>query len=55
MKPYGKAFCVFAVITIRFNKHRPALYRSRLDKFIENTRKGIMYGDYNDNGKLLDY
>lgn len=24
--------------TIQFNKHRPALYRSRLDKFIENTR-----------------
>lgn len=41
--------------TIQFNKHRPALYQSRLDKFIENTRNGIMYGEWNDNGRLLDY
>ncbi len=41
--------------TIQFNTHRPALYKSRLSKFIENTRKGIMYGEWNDNGRLLDY
>ncbi len=41
--------------TIQFNTHRPALYKSRLNKFIENTRKGIMYGEWNDNGRLLDY
>nr|WP_290015959.1 YdeI/OmpD-associated family protein [uncultured Alistipes sp.] len=31
---------------------RPALFRSRLDKFIENTRKGTLYGEWNDHGKL---
>lgn len=41
--------------TIQFNKHRPALYQSRLIKLVENTRKGIMYGEWNDNGRLIDY
>lgn len=30
----------------------PSLFRSRLDKFIQNTRKGILYGEWNDNGRL---
>lgn len=29
------------------------LFKKRLEKFIENTRKGIMYGEWNDNGRLL--
>ena len=36
-------------------KSKPELYRSRLDKLIENTRKGIMYGEWNDNGRLLNF
>lgn len=39
--------------TIQINKHNSELYRRRLDKFIENTRKGILYGEWNDNGRLL--
>ncbi len=40
--------------TIIFNKHRrPELYRARLQKFIDNTRQGILYGEWNDNGRLL--
>ena len=40
--------------TIIFNKHRsPELYRARLQKFIDNTRRGILYGEWNDNGQLL--
>lgn len=41
--------------TIQINRRmrRPELFKSRLDKFIENTRKGIMYGKWNDNGRLL--
>ncbi|WP_289066910.1 YdeI family protein [Alistipes sp.] len=31
---------------------RPALFRSRLDKFIGNTRKGTLYGEWNDHGRL---
>lgn len=36
-----------------FKKRQPALFKSRLDKFMENTRKGILYGGWNDNGRLL--
>ena len=41
--------------TILINRwmRRPELFKKRLDKFIENTRKGIMYGEWNDNGRLL--
>ena len=35
-------------------KNKPELYKSRLQKLIENTKKGIMYGEWNDNGRLLD-
>src|SRR5690606_30182448 len=30
----------------------PDLYESRLTKFIENTKQGIMFGEWNDKGKL---
>lgn len=40
--------------TIQIKKRQPELYKSRLDKFIENTRKGILYGEWNDNGRLLE-
>jgi len=40
--------------TIQINrKHRPDVFKSRLEKFIENTRAGILYGEWNDNGRLL--
>ncbi|WP_159888156.1 YdeI/OmpD-associated family protein [Paenibacillus puerhi] len=41
--------------TIQSNKHQPELFKSRLDKFITNTREDKMYGQWNDNGRLLDY
>ena len=40
---------------VQFNKKiRPELYRTRLQKYIENTRKGILYGEWNDGGRLTD-
>lgn len=39
--------------TIQIKKKQPELFRSRLHKLIDNTRKGIMYGEWNDNGRLL--
>ncbi|WP_104404733.1 YdeI family protein [Prevotella sp. MGM2] len=36
-------------------KHSLTLFQNRLDKFIENTRKGILYGEWNDNERLLNY
>ena len=40
--------------TIQIKKKQPELFQSRLQKLIANTKKGIMYGDWNDNGRLLD-
>lgn len=39
--------------TIQIKKRQPELFGKRLDKFIENTRNGVMYGEWNDNGRLL--
>lgn len=39
--------------TIQIKKKQPEIFRSRLNKFIENTRNGIFYGEWNDNGRLL--
>ena len=41
--------------TIQSYKNQPELFKSRLDKFITNTRENKMYGQWNDNGRLLDY
>lgn len=41
--------------TIQSVKNQPELFRSRLDKFITNTRVNKMYGQWNDFGRLLDY
>ena len=39
--------------TIQIKKRQPEIFKNRLNKFIENTRKGILYGEWNDNGRLL--
>lgn len=41
--------------TIQSNKHQPDLFKSKLDKFITNTKENEMYGQWHDNGRLLDY
>ena len=38
--------------TIQIKKKQPDLFKSRLYKFIENTKYGIMYGEWNDGGRL---
>lgn len=40
--------------TIQIKKKNPQLFQKRLEKLIENTKKGIMYGEWNDNGRLLN-
>lgn len=39
--------------TIQIKKKQLEIFRRRLNKFIENTRNGILYGEWNDNGRLL--
>lgn len=41
--------------TIQIKKKEPALFQSRLQKFLDNTKVGVMYGEWNDNGRLLNY
>lgn len=36
-------------------KKDPELFEKRLNKFIENTTNGKMYGEWNDKGRLLKY
>lgn len=55
-----KNFCNFPdlykrvwIDTIQIKRRDKELFRKRLDKFIENTRNGILYGEWNDNGRLL--
>lgn len=40
--------------TIQIKKNQPELFRSRLEKFLENTRENRMYGEWNDGGRLLE-
>lgn len=39
--------------TIQIKKNNPELFAARLHKLIDNTKQGIMYGEWNDNGRLL--
>ena len=39
--------------TIQIKKKQLELFHSRLQKLIDNTKKGIMYGEWSDNGRLL--
>lgn len=41
--------------TIQSNKNEPEIFNTRLDKFIINTNENKMYGQWHDNGRLLDY
>ena len=39
--------------TIQIKKKQAELFQKRLQKLLVNTKAGIMYGDWNDNGRLL--
>lgn len=39
--------------TIQIKKKQPELFQGRLQKLLDNTKAGIMYGEWNDNGRLL--
>ena len=38
--------------TIQIKKKQPELFKSRLQKLLDNTKSNIMYGEWNDNGRL---
>lgn len=41
--------------TIQSYRNEPDIFNKRLEKFIENTRKNKMYGQWNDKGRLSNY
>lgn len=41
--------------TIQSIRNQPELFKNRLDKLITNTKENKMYGQWHDNGSLLDY
>ncbi|WP_288154326.1 YdeI family protein [Duncaniella freteri] len=41
--------------TIQRNKANQEIFYSRLEKLIDASERGEMFGDWNDNGRLLDY
>ncbi len=38
-----------------YKKRNPAMYSRMLDHLISETKKGLMFGEWNDYGRLLDY
>ena len=38
--------------TIQIKKRQPELFQSRLQKLLKNTKAGVMYGEWNDNGRV---
>jgi len=36
-------------------RKNPELFEKRLQKFMDNTRRNVMYGNRNDKGNLLSY
>lgn len=41
-------------IQVWYNKDKD-LYQNRLQKFLDNTKLGLLYGEWNDNGRLLEF
>ncbi|ROR26330.1 bacteriocin resistance YdeI/OmpD-like protein [Mobilisporobacter senegalensis] len=41
--------------SIQSYKNNQELFDNKLDKFIKNTKYNKMYGQWNDNGRLIDY
>ena len=38
--------------TIQIKRKQPELFLKRLQKLLVNTKAGVMYGEWNDNGRL---
>jgi uncharacterized protein YdeI (YjbR/CyaY-like superfamily) len=39
--------------TIQSYRHQPEVFESRLDKFVEQTKRNRMFGQWHDNGRLM--
>ena len=51
--PFPPLYQRVRIDTIQIKKKQPELFQSRLQKLLDNTKAGVMYGEWNDNGRLL--
>lgn len=52
---FPELYKMVRIDTIQINKKkRPELFASRLEKFLKNTKNSVMYGEWNDFGRLLE-
>ncbi|WP_242837281.1 YdeI/OmpD-associated family protein [Alkaliphilus transvaalensis] len=49
---FPEFYRLIRIDTIQQVKNQPELFKKRLDKFIENTKQGKMYGAWNNHGRL---
>lgn len=52
---FPELYWMIRINTIQSYRNEPDIFNKRLEKFIEHTRKNNMYGQWNDNGRLIDY
>lgn len=52
---FPERYRMIRINTIQSYRNEPDIFNKRLEKFIEHTRKNNMYGQWNDNGRLIDY
>ena len=54
LQTFPKLYVRVRIDNIQYLKDRdPDTYRKRLDRFMKHTKRNEMYGDWNDDGKLL--
>ncbi len=53
-KKFPQLYQRVRINTIQIKKEQPELFKSRLRKPLDNTKAGVMYGEWNDNGRLLE-
>ncbi|MCD1258372.1 YdeI/OmpD-associated family protein [Paenibacillus athensensis] len=51
---FPKLYQRVRIDTIQSVRNQPEVFESRLEKFLANTRANRMYGQWNDNGRLLE-
>ena len=52
---FPKLYQRVRIDTVQREKKKKAIYERMLKKLLKNTEKNVMFGEWNDRGRLLDY
>lgn len=55
MNKFPQLYNKMRIANIQRERNKPDVFERMLANFIDKTRKGILYGEWNDYGRLLDY